>query len=255
MDEPIRQWIEDAMAKAKRLGISQPVFTRLMRCSLPARAIYASVKDRPMWRPSGKLKEELIEVVLSVSEAVPLFREHAGITGAAVAALISRSEPKVACWLAKLDEHQLNVAGFDENEMVLTSNAYYGEIARDLLITTQDYRGPCTAHVEFEGPRVLVCGPSLQEVVATVGLVSAVVDGCLPLCEDDYKLVPLPVDDDVLAVILQQLYVARPQAVAEAIRVLRKRGKEEDRWLMRVLESRRELNGLASEVRQALAVD
>jgi hypothetical protein len=255
IDPEVKQFVEGTMTKAKRLGIVQPVFTRLMPGSLPARAIYARVKGRPMRRPSRKQKKETIDVLLSVSDAARLFRVHGGIVGAGVAALMSRSETMVDCWLATLDEHQLYVVGFHENEVMLTSSGYYCAFTVGLLLdSARDYRGLCTVPMVFEdGAKVLVCGHSLREVGGTVGLVSAVVDGCLPPCEDSYKLVPLPVDDDVLAVILQQHFVAVPQAVAEAIRVLRKRGKEEERWLMRVLESQPELKALARAVQHHLS--
>jgi hypothetical protein len=75
---------------------------------------------------------------------------------------------------------------------------------------------------------VLVCGRSPQEAARALELASVVCSRCLRTT-GRINRADLPVDDYVLAAILQTLYADAPWAVAETVRALRKVGGEGDR--------------------------
>src|SRR5262249_4767541 len=98
---------------------------------------------------------------------------------------------------------------------------------------------------------VPVCGRSPHEAARALELAHVVSERRLPAIGRG-SWGDLPVDDHVLAVILETVYGNALRAVAEAVRALRKLGAGGDRWLLRVLQERDALRPLAAKANAEL---
>jgi hypothetical protein len=253
MNDPYPDWVINGLLnEARTCGIRPPVAMIVLNPqSSVSQAIFADRNDTfmPGSTPTSSRKE--VVKSLPVPGAAALLRKHGGIAGAGFGALFTRPWPKVELWLAQVQERYLGLIAFGHEKVVLDCVSDYNDFpALACPKWARNQRGLSAFPMRFnDGPNIPVCGHSPKDAIAAKGLVRVVVDRKLRLLRDPIRL---PVDDHVLAAILREHYIASPRVVAEAIAVLRKRGKEEDLWLLRILESQPELEGLARGVQQQL---
>jgi hypothetical protein len=243
--------------EASRRGIANPVFAVLQRDSPHARKIHAAVHGKPSPGSRKRARDDLGPLaVWGLSEAAGLLRAHCEIGGAAVANLLETARPRPEMWVLLLERPHLSVAGFGTGGVVLQSCAYYDDIP--VLY-------PSTLPVREDGVTLLPLGPvgpgasvrvrgrSVDEAARAAALAQAVHRRALISLGDGEEGADLPVDDALLALILQKRFRDWPGAVAAAVRALRETENRGDRWLLAVLGSKPELRSLADQVGRHLA--
>jgi hypothetical protein len=110
-------------------------------------------------------------------------------------------------------------------------------------------RGVVHCHLPH-GARTAVCAGTAEESMEIINLVWVAATRCLPVAGAG-AAPALTLRDADLEAFLARRYADRPGVVAEAVRALRKGGKEFDAWLVHVLRGR-ELSGLWAAVRREL---
>jgi hypothetical protein len=204
-------------------------------------------------------------VVCDPPVAASLLRRHAGEAGQAAEALLMYPSP-ADYWLIKVLPETMTIVSFKDDEplrnleLAYSSKKQYAsscnvtpEGAQYLEALINDQQGPNMIMLEADdGQKVPVCGRNGLEVYLAGYMVSLVVNRGI-----NGYFAGMPVksqfDDARLADWLVKMCADKPQAVAEAIRTLRKLKGDQSSWLMRVLRNQMSLVELYQAVRQELA--
>jgi hypothetical protein len=257
-DEVLRRHLEKARAK----GIEgPPVLLLLSEKSAQGRAAYQALNGKPMDPPPDGLSEEEwrpIEV-LSVEEASRVLREHAGAGGAVMAAHLVDKVLPTELWLVLLRQDDIRFRAFCNGQRLSGGALDYERPSREARPPGEVLKdeGPSSFRVSMDnGDSALVCGPTGADAAMATALVMTVTTPNMiwPHPHRRGKTVTIPMTDEDLAELLLDDYATGdgPRPVAEAIHALRRLGKREDAWLMKVLWGWPALRELAKKVHEEL---
>jgi hypothetical protein len=245
--------VERQLRKARAAGIHPPVVAMLSSAAGPARAAFAD-RHGGRLKPRGKdwVRGVGRIVTWSMADAIRLLRRHAGLGGNLVANLLDDLSQTVDTW--SLDWGQaLSVSGFRGEDLVVTSCTLYDDLPFAVCERCARVHGAVDIHVPVAGGAgAAVAGASVDAAARAAALLRIVGAGAMPAV--DYPVpetMDLPVRDDELAHILRVFYGDAPGPVIDVLAALRQTDPVGHRWLVRVLEGRPELAGLAGRVRAA----
>jgi hypothetical protein len=242
------EFARDCLAEARNKGIADPVILALSSQSEPARAIYEDLHGHPMApAESGNGHEFGPCEVLPAAEAQRLLRRHGDADGGQVADLLGdpfltqRVRPDF--WFVGLLEGEIHARAFLDGEEVWHVVTGYYRVRGDCQTPSQLAAdpGPSLVKLRLEGGGVLpVCGPTGSDAIMARALAVIAKDRVIDT-EHEGTSIQMPVDDDMLASLLLDVYGARPRAIAETIMALKKLPGGKHAWLAKVLGERPEL--------------
>jgi len=252
------QLLAKRIRKAHVAGIRHPVIAFLGSDNLTAWAMYADLHGRKL-RPRGSnYLEGWFMDTWSVQDATHLLRGHGGIGGAATANLLESPPRQPDLWLLRVENESLSIGGFGEGGpeavVLFESSAFYDRLPFALCANCKR-RAERTNVLPVpvsQGLRTVVCGTTMANASRAADLIKIVDARHLHVPRRNEATVDLPLRSDDLGLILHEMYLRRPEAVAEAIRGLRKLPGKQDAWLTEVLEGDSRLRKLARKVRRLI---